>query len=183
MGCIASKSGSAADSEVVHNPLDFAPETHVEAAAERAVEKENLAAKEAPEVQESDEKAGTTPCPFAALAIESASVASPPQKYSMGNDFVLVFALEEEPAKELVRTEMCSADEGEMCRWAAGVTVPCPAGKPSRGLRLQLLQTGVYDAPSGVVQGVATIRWDELEAGAVTKPLQSVPSPPALLTH
>ena len=67
-----------------------------------------------------------------------------PKKYSMGNDFVLVFSLEDSPSTEIMRSDMSSerAVFGKM-------SVPCPAGKEGLGLRVRLLQTGVHKAPDG----------------------------------
>ena len=87
-------------------------------------------------------------CPFTFLSVESAVVANPPKKYSLGNDFVLVYSLaesltsEKRAAPEIVRSDMSSekAVFGKM-------SIPCPAGEKSPGLHIQLLQTGVYDTP------------------------------------
>jgi hypothetical protein len=108
-------------------------------------------------------------CPFAFLTVESASVASPPKKYSLGNDFVLVFS--ETTKAEIVRSDMSS--EKAVFK---NISVPCPAGKTGPGLRVELLQMGVYDAPTGVQQGVATLAWSKFQTdGPITVPMSKGP--------
>jgi hypothetical protein len=83
-------------------------------------------------------------CPFTFISVEAASVSDAPKKYSLGNNFELVFSLEDSPATEIVRSDASSerAVFGKM-------SVPCPAGKEGLGLRVRLLQTGVHNAPDG----------------------------------